>query len=82
MPSRIIFHPIVENRRSRLIFFIFAVISLALGLACWVHIKKTLAFAGIPLGSPLLTNTASVKFLTSIQFWAGLLLVTTIVATA
>ena len=82
MPSRIIFHPILENRRSRLIFFIFLTVSLAFGYACWNHLKKTLAFAGIAPDSPLLLSSSSAKLLTSISFWIGVLVVTTIIATA
>lgn len=71
MPSRVIFHPILENRRSRLIFFIFLLISASLGAACWLHVKNALSVANVQIDSVLLTK----------MFWIPLVVITTIIAT-
>jgi hypothetical protein len=47
MPSRILFHPVIQNRRSRLVFIIFLTTSVLTQLFCILYLNGVLKEAGV-----------------------------------
>lgn len=81
MPSRLIMHPIFENKRSRLIFIIFAAISFGIGITCWIQISRTLEEAGLTRQFSMIQENTWARVLLSNYFQAALILVSAVIGT-
>jgi len=78
--SRLVRHPLLSYRRSRLIFILFTVISAVAGVLVWYLFENALRQAGLSSADGSLKRTWILTVLLSIHFRAGLIIGTAVVA--
>jgi hypothetical protein len=80
MPSRFIFHPILENKRSRLILLGYLLIAGAVAYGFYLQVNHTLQVAGLSRMSTLLWEDMRFKVILSPRFMVGITFATALFA--
>jgi hypothetical protein len=82
MAARLIFHPVLENKRSRLIFSVYLLIAAAIEVGFLYQLNYTLGLAGLARDSDMLLSISSIKFTLSLSFQIGLTVAVALFASA